>query len=1097
MAGPARCPGGVVSIPGEHRVPTGILPAEGGPVATGRTREAGNASVLPAAADAIRIRLLGRFAVLRGSEEIPPRAFGGRLPQQLLRLLALRRGTLVPKDVIAEALWPERRPADAGGNIEVLVSRIRRALGNRTLVQTGPGGYALTGDGRCWVDAEAFLAAVEAGRALLAERPAEALVSFRNALEIWSGEPLAEDMYVEWAQENRRHLALALLEALEGAATVALATGDPAEAVLWAERALAREPLREASAMLAVQALAASGDQAGALAAFDSFRRRLAREAGLDPSPDARELRQSILRGQPFPAGPGKGAARPHTRPPRTVPFVGRQDECAAILAAATGRGPRLILVTGPSGMGKSRLLAEAARLARVPVLDGQAFAPDRDEAWSLAARLLRQAWRLAGPASTLLPDREAHALASLIPGLAAPTTSGQDVLDDEYNRAFAFQGAVRLVEAAARPRCLIMVDDLQWADSTSLTLLGLLLRRVDRVSMVAAYQQYEAAAGFTPETFATPATYVKLGPLPADTIRALFSDPVLAEVILDQADHTPFAVTEIVAALASYGAVQRDERGRWRLRTPGDVAQARTVVAAGLHHVVEARLARLPGGWRELLSLLAVLGRPAPPALLADASGRELRDVLAALEGLAHAGVAHPGRQGWALRHQLFGEALAGALHPAGKAHLHALLAQVLQQNGADPAELAGHLLASGDRAAAAVAYAAAAARQLERSSDDEAMRLAEAGLFLEQPGRTRGLLLGVRGEVYRRHGRITEARADLKAALRSLDDATDRSRVLAELAILEARTADAARGDDLLELAIAEAGGKPDALGQALAAGAIIDLAAGNLARAEHRSLRARRLLEEAGDRRASARLLYWRAMVCFTGGRMREAVTQLGHLAHLPVARGEMLRLWSPRATRGHALAFLAQAEAGLMEIDETLAWARVARYPAHQSECLWHRSEALAFLGRADNAAEAAQEALAIATRIRHAEWTAASLRGLGIALEAAGQLDRAESAFRRSLRAAEGEPLFAAWASARLGACLARQGRPEAAAPHVEAALRSGTPLTCYEARWAHAELLAARGEGEARRGAAAETLRAVQAGGYLILVPRLRELADC
>jgi DNA-binding SARP family transcriptional activator len=1053
-------------------------------------------SVLPAEVAAIRIRLLGRFAVLRGSEEIPLRAFGGRRAQQLLRLLALRRGALVPKDVIAEALWPERHPADAGGNIEVLVSRIRRALGDRTLIQTGSGGYALTADGRCWVDAEAFLAAVGAGRALLAERPAEALVSFRNALEIWQGEPLAEDTYVEWAQEYRRHLALALLEALEGAATAALACGDPAEAITWAERALAREPLREASAMLAVQALAASGDQAGALARFDSFRRRLASEAGLGPSPEAWELRQCILRGQSFPAGPGEGAARRRTRPPRPEPFVGRGDECAAILAAAAGGGPRLILVTGPSGAGKSRLLAEAGRLAHVPVLGCQAFAPDRDEAWSLAGRLLRQAWRLAGPAGTLLPDREARALASLVPGLAAPATSGQDILDED-NRAFAFQGAVRLVEAAARPRCLIMVDDLQWADSTSLTLLGLLLRRCDRVSVVAAYQHDEAAAGFAPEAFAMPADYVKLGPLPAATIRALFSDPVLAEVILDQADHSPFAVTEIVAALASHGAVQRDERGRWRLRPPGDAAHAHAVVAAGLHQVVEARLTRLPGRWREPLSLLALLGRPAPPALLADAGGQELRDVLAALEGLARAGMTRPGQQGWTVRHQLFGQALAGALHPAEKARLHALLAQALRHGGADPAEVAGHLLAGGDRDAAAEAYATAAARQLERIADDEAIRLAGTGLSLQPPGPTRGLLLEARGEAYRRHGRLTEARADLEAALESLDDASDRSRVLAQLAILAARTAGAGHGDELVELAIAEARGQPGARGQALAAGAIIDLAAGNLARAEHRSRQARRLLEQAGDRRASARLLYWRAMVCFIGGRMRDAVTQLGHLAHLPVTRDEMLRLWSPRATRGHALAFLAQAGAGLDEIDETLAWAEAARHRAVHSECLWHRSEALAFLGRAAEAAESAQEALTIATRIGHAEWTAAAQRGLGIAWDTGGLPDRAESAFRRSLRAAEGEPLFAAWASARLGACLARQGHPEAAAPHVETALRSGTPLTRYEARWAHAELLAARGEEEACRAAAAEALRAVQAGGYLILVPRLRELAGC
>ena len=80
----------------EHRVPTGILPAEGASPAGGRTREAGDASVAPAATAAIRIRLLGRFAVRRGPEEVPQRAFGGRLPQQLLRLLTLRRGTLLP-----------------------------------------------------------------------------------------------------------------------------------------------------------------------------------------------------------------------------------------------------------------------------------------------------------------------------------------------------------------------------------------------------------------------------------------------------------------------------------------------------------------------------------------------------------------------------------------------------------------------------------------------------------------------------------------------------------------------------------------------------------------------------------------------------------------------------------------------------------------------------------------------------------------------------------------------------------------------------------------------------------------------------------------
>ncbi len=127
-----------------------------------------------------------------------------------------------------------------------------------------------------------------------------------------------------------------------------------------------------------------------------------------------------------------------------------------------------------------------------------------------------------------------------------------------------------------------------------------------------------------------------------------------------------------------------------------------------------------------------------------------------------------------------------------------------------------------------------------------------------------------------------------------------------------------------------------------------------------------------------------------------------------------------LWSPHATRGHALAFLGRAADGLAEIDETLAWARAARHRAVEAACLWRRSEVLAIAGRTGEAIESAEESATIATR----------------------------------------------------------------------------TPLTRFEARWAHAELLASRGEDEARRAVAAAALEAARHGGYLILVPLLRDLAS-
>ncbi len=1070
----------------------------------------------PGAAAVFGIRLLGRFAVERDGQEIALGSFEGRMARRLLRLLALRRGTLVPKDLIADALWPDALPGDPAGNIEVLVSRIRRAMGDRTLIRTGSGGYSLAEGGRCRVDAEEFLAAVLAGRAALAARPGEALASFRAALDIWRGDPLPEDTYADWAQADRRHLCLAYLEALDGAATAALdSPGNAAamEAASWARQALAAEPLRESSVLLLVRALAAAGDQAGALAAFDEYRDQLAAGTGLAPTPQARQVRQRVLAHQPGGGQPGggqPGGGRPSPSrgqpgppdgscPGRGNPFLGREQECAVIAAAAAGHGPPVVMITGPSGIGKSALLTEAARRADVPVLAAQAFAPDRHEAWSLAGRLLGQAARrLPVPVAAVLAEPEASALAEVVPGLAVPRGAAAGVVDERTRRAFALQGAVRLLAAVARPRCLIVADDMQWADPTSLTLLGLLLRRLDSVSLAAAYRPAANAFADPAEALGLPPpqlTSITLGPLPVRVIRGLFSDQLLAEAILRQAGRTPFNITEVIAALARQGVITRGADRKWRLQPGRDAVAAASIVAAGFGQAAGNRLAGLPSRWRHMLSLLALLDRPAPPALLAAASSTGLHSALDTLEGLGSAGMASPGPRGWALSHELVRRAVTATICPAETARFHALLARALRQCGADPAETASHLAASGDNDAAARAYAAAARRELDRICDREAIRLAGAGLSLDPGGRARAVLLETRGEAHRRAGQLTAARADFTSALDSLDDPPARSHVLAQLAILDARTADAARGTELAELAIAEAGDQPAALGQALAAAAIIDLAGGNLTRARHRVRRAARLLDQAGDSRGSARLLYWRAMACFIEGRLPDAAEKLDRLAHLAVTPGEVLRLWSPRATRGHALAFLGQAAEGLTEIEETLAWARAACHPAVEAESLWHRSEALAAVGRGAEAIGSAEQAADIAARIGHAEWTAAAHRGLGIACEAAGLPGRAEAAYRRSLEAAESIPFFRAWAASRLGALLARQGRPAEAAPHIQAALAGGTPLTRHEARWAHAELLASQGAGEASRAAAAAAMDQARDGGYLMLVPRLRELA--
>jgi len=302
----------------------------------------------------VDIRLLGRFSARRDGEEIPPGAFGGRLVRTLVRILVTRRGTFVSRDVLAEALWPGRMPADPAANLRVLVQRARAALGDPALILTGPGGYSFAAGTDCRVDAEAFLAAVDTGQRHLADGQAGVgLRELRAALDAWGGEPLAEDAYEDWAAEPRSALFRAYLEALEDGAAAALALRDPAQAVALAELAVAREPLRQPAALLLARALAEAGDTVAALRALDALRRRLSEETGLELSHEARELETRLQRGDSLTAPirrPVLGLVRPGFE---GLTFVGREDELDRLLAATSGPTPGVALVGGSAGAGK------------------------------------------------------------------------------------------------------------------------------------------------------------------------------------------------------------------------------------------------------------------------------------------------------------------------------------------------------------------------------------------------------------------------------------------------------------------------------------------------------------------------------------------------------------------------------------------------------------------------------------------------------------------------------------------------------------------------------------------------------------------------
>jgi len=303
----------------------------------------------------IDIRLLGRFAVVRPDGEVARSAFGGRQAAKLLRVLATRRGEFVSRDVLVDVIWPEQLPAEPAPALNVLIHRIRRALGRASLVASGPGGYSLIETGSCRLDTDVFLSHTEAGLDRLAGGQVRAgLASFRVAFDSWTGEPLAEDAYDDWAQPFRTRLERTHLEALEGAARAGLALGHLDEAAGWAEQAIAGDPLRETPYLLLGQAFHQAGNPAAAIEVLERLRSRLNSELTVEPSAEVARFRAQLM----------AGGASTVAHPVGVSPTCGGSGTGDDDLAVAREVLAQVIRRQGP-GSERAIAIAKIAALAR------------------------------------------------------------------------------------------------------------------------------------------------------------------------------------------------------------------------------------------------------------------------------------------------------------------------------------------------------------------------------------------------------------------------------------------------------------------------------------------------------------------------------------------------------------------------------------------------------------------------------------------------------------------------------------------------------------------------------------------------------------
>src|SRR6266566_3948601 len=323
--------------------------------------------------DLVRFGLLGTLAVWTDDgrlTEVPEAKVRALLADLLIHL-----GRPVPADRLIDDLWGDDLPVHPSGALQVKVSRLRQALenaepGGGELVAFRSPGYLLRIEGDA-LDERRFAALVE--RAGPAEDLRDRAGLLADALALWRGPPLADFADAMFAQAAIARLEEQRLVALEEQAEARLALGEHSLLAGELGELVAGHPLRERLRAAHMLALYRAGRQAEAVTSYGELRGRLADDLGLDPGPGLAALYQDILEQAPGlqrVQAPATLATRPRTNlPAMLTDVVGRTAAVTDLRALLNER--RLVTLTGPGGVGKTRLALETAAQAVDAFPDG------------------------------------------------------------------------------------------------------------------------------------------------------------------------------------------------------------------------------------------------------------------------------------------------------------------------------------------------------------------------------------------------------------------------------------------------------------------------------------------------------------------------------------------------------------------------------------------------------------------------------------------------------------------------------------------------------------------------------------------------------
>jgi DNA-binding SARP family transcriptional activator/tetratricopeptide (TPR) repeat protein len=662
----------------------------------------------------LRIRILGRLDACDGDVEVD---LGGRRQRAVLAVLILARGEIVPAERIADCLWNDELPANMNGALQSYVSHLRRRLEPAGAPRSRDGVIVSQGSGYALrlpadaVDAWRFEQLVRDATAVPAADPQRVAATLTEALGLWRGPALSEYAGEPWAEAEIARLTELRAVARERLLAARLDSGEAALLVPELEAMVAEEPLREERWRLLVLALYRAHRQADALAALRRARTLLADELGIDPGPALRSLEREVLAqspalGAPVPAVRPAPAVREGAAVPREgierpasgarSDLVDREGELDAIrtaLADLAGGASQLVLIEGPPGVGKTRLLAEARRLAAeqgLPVLGARGSQLERTFGFGAVRQLFEPV--LVDPARR---DR-------LLADAAGSARGVFDVPDEPAEGTFAaLHGLYWLTAGLASEQPLVLtIDDLQWCDTGSLRYIGYLSRRLDGLALlivatVRTGEPHEDDELLADLLLDPSTTLVRPRPLTregtTELIRRRLGEPAPLFVT---ACHTttagnPLLLRQLMRALEAD-------------RVRPDAAHADRVMACGsraIASMVLVRLRRLPAEVTAVARAVAVLGERAELPIVAELADVDEMAAAAALADLARAEILRD-EDPVGFVHPLVRDAVYRAMPGAERALAHERAAQLLRRRATPAEQVGAHLLLAPTRA-------------------------------------------------------------------------------------------------------------------------------------------------------------------------------------------------------------------------------------------------------------------------------------------------------------------------------------------------------------------------------------------------------------